>query len=91
MSEILILNEEEKNDSKKKSDDNVQDTSQTSENTSFMDKVNNYLVSMQNIKVKEKVVFFRLLSTMTNAGMSILKSIIVLEKQEKNPVFKKIL
>jgi type IV pilus assembly protein PilC len=48
-------------------------------------------VSMQSIKTKEKVIFYRLLSTMTNAWMTLMKSIQVLEKQEKNQVFKVIL
>jgi len=58
---------------------------------SLMDKLNEALVSMQNIKVKDKLVFYRLLATMTNAWMTLVKSIKVLEKQEKNPVMKKIL
>jgi hypothetical protein len=32
-----------------------------------MDKINAYLLSMQKIKTKEKVLFYRLLATMTNA------------------------
>jgi type II secretory pathway component PulF len=53
-----------------------------------MDKINAYLMSMQKVKTKDKVLFYRLLATMTNAGMSVLKSIKVLEKQEKNPALK---
>ena len=64
----------------------------TSDSSSiFIDKLNDFVVSMQSIKTKEKVIFYRLLSTMTNAWMTLVKSILVLEKQEKNPVFKKIL
>ncbi|MDD3646397.1 MAG: type II secretion system F family protein [Candidatus Gracilibacteria bacterium] len=58
---------------------------------SAMEKLNEMLISMQTIKTKEKVIFYRLLSTMVNAGMSLLRSMMVLEKQEKNLVFKKIL
>lgn len=54
-------------------------------------KIDKILLSMQSIKVKDKVVFYRLLSTMTNAWMSLLKSISVLEKQEKSPLMKSIL
>ena len=55
----------------------------------FIEKINDALVSMQSIKVKDKLVFYRLLATMTNAGMTLVKSIQVLELQEKNPVLKK--
>ncbi len=56
-----------------------------------MDKVNETLLSFQALKVKDKLIFYRLLATMTNAWMSLIRSISVLEDQEKNPVFKKIL
>ncbi len=56
-----------------------------------LEKVNDWILSMQTIKVKEKLLFYRLLSTMTNAWMSLVKSVSVLEKQEKNPLLKKIL
>jgi type II secretory pathway component PulF len=50
-----------------------------------------FLLSLQKVQTKDKVLFYRLLATMTNAGMSVLKSMIVLEKQEKNQAFKYIL
>lgn len=59
--------------------------------TTFLDKVNESLVSLQNIKTKDKVVFYRLLSVMINSGMTLIRSIGVLGRQEKNPVLKKIL
>ncbi len=61
------------------------------EGKNLMDKLNDILITMQTVKVKDKLVFYRLLSTMTNAWMSLVKSITVLMEQEKNPVFKKIL
>lgn len=57
----------------------------------LMRKINDYLISIQKVKVKEKLVFYRLLSTMINAWMWLVKSIGVLENQEKNPVFKRML
>ena len=51
---------------------------------------NNYLSSFQRMKIKDKVIFFRLLATMINAGISLVKAISILEKQEKNEVLKKI-
>ena len=61
------------------------------QNLSFSDKLNNFVLWLQHLKIKDKVVFYRLLSTMINSGMWVLKSVQVLEKQEKNIVFKKIL
>lgn len=57
----------------------------------LIDKINDILVSFQNVKVKDKVIFYRLLSVMINSGMTLIKSVWVLEKQEKNPVLKTIL
>jgi type IV pilus assembly protein PilC len=56
-----------------------------------MNKLNGLLFSIQKVKTKEKVVFYRLLSTMINAGVSLLKAVSILEKQEKNPILKKVL
>ncbi len=53
--------------------------------------MNDLLMSMQHVSVKDKLIFYRLLSTMTNAWMSIVKSVMVLEAQEKNAILKKIL
>ncbi len=57
----------------------------------FLDSINDYLLSLQKIKTSEKVIFYRLLATMVNAWMSLVRSIWVLEAQEKNPAFKKVL
>jgi len=48
-------------------------------------------MSMQSIKTKDKLIFYRLLATMTNAWMSLIQSIGVLESQEKNTLVKTIL
>ena len=57
----------------------------------LMDRINDYIVANQSLWVKEKVVFYRLLATMVNAWISLLKSMTILEKQETNPVLKNIL
>ena len=57
----------------------------------LLDKINTYLVSMQSLKVKDKLIFYRLLSTMINAWVSLSRAIKVLEEQEKNIVLKNIL
>jgi len=56
-----------------------------------MTQLNEFVGSFSKIKTKQKIIFYRLMSTMLNAGMSLVKSVSVLEKQEKNPKFKKIL
>lgn len=60
-------------------------------NLTLLGKINDYLVSMQKLKTKDKLVFYRLLSTMSNAWVWLVKAISILEKQEKNPVLKNIL
>jgi len=90
MSGILILDDDKK-------DSNVGSYNITDEGWiskswgSFIDKINTYLLSLSTLKVKEKVIFFRLLSTMLNAWVWVVKSISILEKQEKSQVLKKIL
>ena len=54
-----------------------------------MDAFDAWLVSKQKIKFEHKVIFFRLLATMVNAGLSIMKSVNILEKQEKNVLLKR--
>lgn len=85
MSDIIILNE----------DKNSNDKNVYNENSSnlggLISKINWFIISRQALKTKEKVMFFRLLSTMINSWISLSKSIYVLEKQEKSPTFKKLL
>ncbi|MDD5197389.1 MAG: type II secretion system F family protein [Candidatus Gracilibacteria bacterium] len=54
-----------------------------------MDAFDAWLISKQKIKLEQKVIFFRLLATMVNAGLSIMKAITILEKQEKNILLQK--
>jgi len=87
MADFLILDDSKKDEN----GNNVHNTKAPVLKGSFMDTLNNYVVSLQSVKTKEKVIFYRLLSTMTNAWMTLVKSMQVLEKQEKNQVFKAIL
>lgn len=75
MSDLFILNDD-------KASNNGIDN-QLKENSSFMDRLNSYLLSKQGISVKQKVIFFRLLSTMINSGITLTKWLAILEKQEK--------
>lgn len=87
MADFLIMDDEKNS----WNDNNVKNDSSSKKTMSFMDQLNDFVVSLQSVKTKEKVIFYRLLSTMTNAWMTLIKSILVLEKQEKNSVFKSIL
>ena len=60
-------------------------------NKTLLDKINDYLISMQSLKVKEKLIFYRLLSTMSNAWVWLVKAITILQGQENNLVLKNIL
>jgi len=75
MSDMFILADEEVNKNSHLKD--------KEEKLSFMDKINAYLLAKQSISVKEKVLFFRLLSTMINAWITLTKAVWILEKQEK--------
>ncbi|MDP2090427.1 MAG: type II secretion system F family protein [Candidatus Gracilibacteria bacterium] len=87
MADFLIMDD----DKNSGNDNNVHNDKSSIKTMSFIDQLNDFIVSLQSVKTKEKVVFYRLLSTMTNAGMTLIKAILVLEKQEKNTIFKAIL
>lgn len=87
MADFLILDD----DKKSESDNIVSNTNLDQKQATLMDKLNDLVMSFQKVKTSEKVIFYRLLSTMTNAWMWIMKSVSIMEKQEKNPVFKKIM
>lgn len=75
MSDILILDDENQQKSQK--------FATQKDNIPLMDKINLYLLSRQSLTVKDKVLFFRLLSTMINAWITLTKWVAILEKQEK--------
>lgn len=81
MSDIFILDEEKK----QKKSNKVQN------DLSLMDKINAYLLSKQTLTVKDKVIFFRLLSTMINAWITLTKWVAILEKQEKKETILKLI
>jgi len=64
MSDIVILDEQQS--------DVVPDTDKASTDkqaVSLIEKLNNMSLAFQNIKLKDKLIFYRLLSTMLNSGM----------------------
>jgi len=60
-------------------------------NLNIIDKINNYFLSLQKLKTKDKLVFYRLLSTMANAWVWLVKAVTILRNQEKSPILKSIL
>jgi len=89
MEDIIILWEEE---NKEFNIDSLSSHNKKSKDSmTFMDNLNAFVSSFQKIHTKDKIIFYRLMSTMLNAGMTLIKWISVLEKQEKNPLFKKML
>ena len=57
----------------------------------FIDQLNGYIVKLTPIKDQDKVSFFRLLATMINAGISIVKALYILRDQIENPHFKQVI
>jgi len=90
MEDIIILWEEETTQTKTKSSPDIL-SSEKAQKKDFMESLNDFVAWFQKLKTKDKIIFYRLMSTMLNAGMSLVKWVSVLERQEKNPVFKKIL
>lgn len=73
----------------------IQDTtsesgSETKKGGFNLEAVDAWLLSKQKMNTKQKVVFFRLLATMVNAGLPMLKSLAILEKQETSPLLQHI-
>ncbi len=91
MEDIIILWEEEIKPQVVSDDAILEGDKKKPESRDIMTRLNDVFASFQKIKVKEKIIFYRLMSTMLNAGMSLIKWVAVLEKQEKNPAFKKVL
>jgi type IV pilus assembly protein PilC len=56
----------------------------------FMQQLNNIMANLTPVKTADKVSFYRLLATMTNAGISIVKALSILSGQMENPKMKNI-
>lgn len=79
MSEIIILDNNEKS--------SVSTSKQTKKSTIDF---NNILTFFSKINIKDKVVFYRLVSVMLNSWMTLIKAVSTLERQEKNKTLKDI-
>ncbi len=71
--------------------DTPQEVAQQHKKVAFsLEALDAWLIKQQKISTKQKVVFFRLLATMVNAGLPMLKSLAILQKQEQNPILQNI-
>lgn len=57
----------------------------------LMDQINSYLAKFTRIKTTDRVSFFRLLATMINAGISIVKALNILAEQTENSNMKSVI
>src|SRR6185295_18193361 len=53
-------------------------------------RLNEWMVNRSALKTKEKVTFFRLMATMINAGVSLIKALNILQEQTNSPKMKRI-
>lgn len=53
--------------------------------------LNNWVIMHQGVNVKEKVVFYRLLATMVNAGIGLVKTLHILEEQTEHQKLKRVI
>ena len=83
MADFLILDNEKKND-------NVNNVYNRKKSWFFW-QIGELFYSFQKIKTKEKIQLYRLLSTMLNAWLTLVKAVWVLEKQQKKGTYKKVL
>lgn len=66
----------------------VKKKSHTPQKTSLWSQLNEWVIEQSPVKAKEKVTFFRLLATMINAGLSLLKALEILSDQTKDQKMK---
>ena len=88
MSDFLILDD---NKNSQESDNKFKNLYNWVPWWNLIEKLNNFIISIQKISIKEKIIFYRLLSTMMDAWITLIKAVSILEKQEKNIVFKRLL
>lgn len=53
-----------------------------------IERINAWLLMHSKVKIKQKVIFYRLLSTMVMAGLSLIRALIILEEETEQPKLK---
>lgn len=72
-------------------EENVKHGAQANADLSLTERINEGLIGLTPIKTKELATFFRLMATMQNAGITLLKSLQIMKNQTTNKRFAKIL
>lgn len=67
----------------------VEETIDKSESKTLWQKISESFSFFSKISLRDKVVFFRIMATMTNASMTVLKSLVALRRQEKKKKMQK--
>lgn len=62
----------------------IEDWKRNTERESTFSYIKNFIIKEWSITLRQKVIFFRILATMVNANLTILKSLTALKKQEKD-------
>ncbi len=68
----------------------VRPANQQMSSGSLFERLNEWVIVKSPLKLKEKVAFFRLLATMINAGVSLIKALYILEEQTQDQKMKRI-
>ncbi|MBI5414619.1 type II secretion system F family protein [Candidatus Peregrinibacteria bacterium] len=69
---------------------NVNEVGMGSPKGNLFERLNEWVVNISPLNIKEKVSFFRLMATMINAGVSLMKSLAIMEEQTKDHKMKRI-
>lgn len=64
---------------------NIEEVQELKEEEGILVYLKNMFKPGASIKLRQKVIFFRILATMVNASLTVLKSLSSLRKQEKDP------
>ncbi len=64
---------------------NIEEWQEIRKEEGVLSYIKNFLKPSANINLRQKVIFFRILATMVNASLTVLKSLSSLKKQEKDP------
>jgi len=63
----------------------IEEAAESKKEEGFLSYLKNMFQPGASIKLRQKVIFFRILATMVNASLTVLKSLTSLKKQEKDP------
>lgn len=61
----------------------IQESQEETKQENYFSYLRNLLFKGASIKLRQKVIFFRIMATMVNASLTVLKSLSALKKQEK--------